>query len=255
MQWWDLEESARVSEVLFVGTGDAFGSGRRRNSAILVRSKGQSLLLDCGPTTLGGLKTLGVDPREIGGIVLTHFHGDHSAGIPFLLLDEIFENRRTEPLVILGPPGVEERVWEMCRAFSYPDHNERSYQVRFRELSQTQPIELGGFRVAAYPAHHQPETRPHMVSVCNASQQVFFTGDTGWHDSLPKHAGEADLLISECVFFDREFEYHLNHVDLHRYRDRFRCKRIILTHLGTEVLANLERVRFENAEDGLRICL
>ncbi len=52
-------------EVLFVGTGDAFGSGGRRNSAILVRDGTHTLLLDCGPTTLQGLRELGVDPREI----------------------------------------------------------------------------------------------------------------------------------------------------------------------------------------------
>ena len=83
-----------MPEVVFVGTGDAFGSGGRRNSAILVRDGCGSLLLDCGPTTLGGLKSLGIDPREIDAIAISHFHGDHAAGVPFLLIDYQFENRR-----------------------------------------------------------------------------------------------------------------------------------------------------------------
>ena len=73
-----------MSEIVFVGTGDAFNSGGRRNSAILVRDAGHSILLDCGPTTLGGLKELGIDPLEIDAIALSHFHGDHTGQLaPF----------------------------------------------------------------------------------------------------------------------------------------------------------------------------
>ena len=95
-----------MSEVLFVGTGDAFNSGGRRNSAILVREQGRTLLLDCGPTTLAGLSELGIDPLEIDAIALSHFHGDHIAGVPFLLLDYQYQHPRDRPLSILGPPGV-----------------------------------------------------------------------------------------------------------------------------------------------------
>ena len=84
-------------EILFIGTGDAFGSGGRRNSAILVRADGRTLLLDCGPTTLAGLKQLGVDPSEIDAIAISHFHGDHAAGVPFLMLDGLYENPRRTP--------------------------------------------------------------------------------------------------------------------------------------------------------------
>ena len=79
-----------MTEVQFVGTGDAFGSGGRRQSAILVRVHGHTLLLDCGATTVVGLKELGIDPREIDAVAITHFHGDHVAGLPFLLLDYVF---------------------------------------------------------------------------------------------------------------------------------------------------------------------
>ena len=57
-----------MPDLLFVGTGDAFGSGGRRNSGILLRGREQTLLLDCGPTTLVGLKELGRDPREIDAV-------------------------------------------------------------------------------------------------------------------------------------------------------------------------------------------
>src|SRR5262245_30634534 len=102
--------------VLFIGTGAAFGSGGRRNSAILVREAGRTLLLDCGPTTLSGLKQLGVDPLEIDAVALSHFHGDHIAGFPFLLLDYVYAHPRERPMAIIGPPGVESRLTTMACA-------------------------------------------------------------------------------------------------------------------------------------------
>jgi ribonuclease BN (tRNA processing enzyme) len=244
-----------VTEVLFIGTGEAFGSGGRRNSAILVRGGGKSMLLDCGPATLNELKKLGIDPREIDGVVVSHFHGDHVAGLPFLLLDDLYENPRREPLIVLGPPGIEQRVWQMCAAFSYPGKSERRYNVRFDELSLERERIAAGFRVRAYPAHHQPETRPHMVNVACNGKAVFYTGDTGWHEALPECVSDSDLFISECTLYNPEFEYHLSHAQLDRNRDRFRCGRIILTHLGSEVLRHLEKVQFDTAEDGLLLRL
>jgi ribonuclease BN (tRNA processing enzyme) len=240
-----------VTEVLFIGTGEAFASGGRQNSAILVRAGGRSLLLDCGPTTLSALKKLGIDPREIDGVVVTHFHGDHVAGLPFLLIDDLYESPRSEPLVVLGPPGIEQRVWQLCTVFSYPGENERRYNLRFEEFSTEGERTVAGFRLRAYPAHHQPETRPHMVNVSHNGRAVFYTGDTGWHEKLPERVGDADLLISECTLYEPVFEYHMSHVELDRNRERFRCRRTVLTHLGSDVLSHMNAVRFDTAEDGL----
>jgi ribonuclease BN (tRNA processing enzyme) len=242
-----------VPEIIFIGTGDAFASGGRRNSSILLRDGSRTLLLDCGPTTLGGLKELGIDPREIDGIVVSHFHGDHSGGIPFFLLDAKYENPRTRPLVIVGPPGIEQRVKDMCSAFSYFCDEESEYEARFHELSTEGPIDVGGLAVHSYPAHHHPETSPHMVALESEQRRLFFTGDTGWHEALPERVGAASLLISECVYYEPVFEYHLSHVQLERYRDRFRCDRMILTHLGSQVLGDRDRMQFDTAEEGLRL--
>jgi ribonuclease BN (tRNA processing enzyme) len=242
-----------MPEVVFVGTGDAFGSGGRRNSAILVRDSGRTLLLDCGPTTLPGLKSMGIDPREIDAIALSHYHGDHVGGVPFLLLDYQYEHARAKPLTILGPPGVQKRVEGLSQAYEYHGHEDRSYDLVFREFSPGVPLEVDGFEVVPADAWHHPETCPHMVHVAVGGRSIFFTGDTGWHEALPRLVGDVDLFVSECVFFEERFEFHLAHVRLDRERARFRAARTILTHLGSEVLANTEKVRFDLAEDGLHL--
>ena len=242
-----------MSEIVFVGTGDAFNSGGRRNSAILVRDGGHSILLDCGPTTLGGLKELGIDPLEIDAIALSHFHGDHIAGVPFLLLDYLYQHEREKPLEILGPPGVGDCVASLTRAYGYHLERERRYALRFLEFVVDKPAEVAGFRVTPMPAVHQEHTCPHMVRVDTARRSLVFTGDTGWHDELPEKVGDVDLFISECVFFEAEFAFHLSHHRLDRERARFRCGAIRLTHLGSQVLENEARVRFDTAHDGMKV--
>lgn len=243
-----------MTEVLFVGTGDAFGSGGRRNTAILIRVEGQTLLLDCGPSTLAGLKQLEIDPGEIDAIVITHFHGDHVGGIPFLLLDYLFETQRDRPLEIVGPPGIEEWVDLLARAFAYESIRECGFGVSYREYSCGETLRTAGFAITPLPAYHTPSTSPHMIRVRAGGRTIVFTGDTGWSDDLPDQVGDADLFISECQFLENEhFAFHMSHAKLAAVRDRLRAARVVLTHLGAEVLESLDRVEFETAYDGLKI--
>jgi ribonuclease BN (tRNA processing enzyme) len=242
-------------EVLFVGTGDAFGSGGRRNSAILCRERGHSLLLDCGPTTLVGLKQLGIDPLEIDGIAISHFHGDHASGTPFLLLEYLYERPRRRPLAIHGPPGIRALTESLVRGYGYESERAPGYPIAFHEFRVGSPFESGPFAVTPLPAFHHPETMPHMLRVETDRRALFFTGDTGWHEALPEHVGDVNLLISECCMMDEWFEYHLSHDRLCAERARLRCERIVLTHLGQEVLDERAKLEFETADDGLKLTI
>ena len=75
-----------MSELVLIGTSDAFGAGGRRQSAYLLRTPGGSVLLDCGGSTVSGLSALGIPRDEIDAILVTHFHADHFGGIPLQLL-------------------------------------------------------------------------------------------------------------------------------------------------------------------------
>jgi ribonuclease BN (tRNA processing enzyme) len=243
-----------MPEIVFVGTGDAFGSGGRRNTAILLRERGKTLLLDCGPTTATGLKHLGIDPREIDAIAISHFHGDHVAGVPFLLLDYVYETPRRKPLWIYGPPTIRERVERITRAFEFSAEREAGYALHYAEFDAGKAIDADGFRLTPLDAHHAAATHPHMLRVETGGRSLVFSGDTGWHEALPEKVGDADLFICECVFVEPgSYSLHLSVRELERHRARFRCGSMRLTHLGSEVLGELDRVPFDLADDGLRI--
>ena len=140
-----------MSEVVFIGTSDAFGAGGRRQSAILLRASSGTALLDCGATTNSGLRALGTDRDEIDTILISHFHGDHFGGIPLLLLAALYEDERRKPLWIAGPPGVESRVRSLATALGHPiEGREWGFPLHFEEFAVGRNTEVGPMQVSAF---------------------------------------------------------------------------------------------------------
>jgi ribonuclease BN (tRNA processing enzyme) len=245
-----------VTEVLFVGTSDAFGAGGRRQSAYLVRAGGRSLLLDCGTTTVTGLATLGVDRCDLDAIAVSHYHGDHFGGIPSLLLAAVYSDERRRPLDIAGPADVQERVLRAAAALGHPlEDRELGFELRFHELQPDRTLRVAGFELEAFPTHHAPESCPHGLLCRAAGRTVAFSGDTGWFDALPERVAGADLFLCECTLEQQGYPFHLSLEELAPRRDAFRCERTLLTHLGPEMRARSDYLGFEVADDGLVVKL
>ena len=69
----------------FLGSGDAFGSGGRFNTCMLVESEFGAFLIDCGASSLIAMRKYGIDPNRIDTVFISHLHGDHFGGLPFLI--------------------------------------------------------------------------------------------------------------------------------------------------------------------------
>jgi ribonuclease BN (tRNA processing enzyme) len=247
-----------VSEVVFVGTSDAFGAGGRRQSAIVLRGSSGTVLLDCGATTGSGLIELGIASDEIDAILLSHFHGDHFGGVPLLLLAALYEDERTRPLWIAGPPGVEARVRGLAAAMGHSlEGREWTFPIRFEELPAGRRCEVGPAHVESFETHHTPDAIPHGLVIEPGRVRIAYSGDTGWFDALPRHVAGSDLFICECTYHQNQtgFEYHLSHEELCEYRGHFDCGRMVLTHLGEEMAAKRGSCDFETADDGLTLKL
>ena len=243
-----------MSEVVFVGTSDAFGAGGRRQSAIVVRGPRGGVLLDCGGTTCTGLTDLGIARDEIDAVLVSHFHGDHFGGIPLLLLAALYEDDRRHPLVIAGPPGIEQRVRALADAVGHGiEDREWSFPLIFEELPAGRECEIGPVRARSFEAVHQPDACPHGYVIDTGAHQIAYTGDTGWFDGLPDHVNGSDLFICECTYHSFSFEYHLNLDQLVERRDRFDVGGMVLTHLGSEMADRRGRIDFRTADDGLVI--
>src|SRR5438445_3225752 len=99
--------------VRFVGSGDSFGSGGRFQTCILVDGPQSRFAIDFGTSSLIALAQQGIEHNSIDAIVLTHLHGDHCGGVPFLLMDAMLGAKRTRPLIVAGPRDLRRRMAEM----------------------------------------------------------------------------------------------------------------------------------------------
>lgn len=239
----------------FVGCGDAFASGGRFQTSFYLEGGDEPLLVDCGATTLVALKRLGIDPSSITVAVLSHLHGDHFGGLPWLVIDGQFSGR-TKPLVISGPERTQERFTQAFEAL-YPGAQEGgwAFDLRVVELPEREPHHLGPATVTTFPVIHTPGTFPHALRIEYGGKVIAFSGDTEWTDVLLEVADGADLFVCECQGYDREIAGHLNYRSLMQKRDQLGCRRLVINHLGDDMLARLDEdeLELEAAQDGMVI--
>jgi len=242
-------------KVRFLGSGDAFGSGGRFQTCIHLQSDASQLLLDCGASSLIAMRRFGVEPQAIDTVLLSHLHGDHFGGVPFLILDGQFK-RRTRPLIVVGPPGVEARVREAMEVF-FPGSTrvERKFDTRFIELADRVAVEVGPVRVTGFAVVHPSGAPPFALRVDADGKTVTYSGDTEWTESLIDAARGADLFIAEALFYDKRVKYHLDLTTLQQHRSRLDCRRLVVTHMGEDMLARLDGLAVEAAQDGKELVL
>src|SRR6266513_4299664 len=141
-------------QVQFVGCGDAFGSGGRYNTCFHVTGEYVNFLIDCGASSLPALKRLKIVRDDIELVLITHFHGDHFAGLPFLLLDAQF-SRRTRPLVIAGPEGIDLRLTQVMEAlFENSSRTKQRFDLSVVTLRPEETRMFGGVKVMPLTVAH-----------------------------------------------------------------------------------------------------
>ncbi|MCW9033366.1 MAG: MBL fold metallo-hydrolase [Alphaproteobacteria bacterium] len=240
----------------FLGCGDAFGSGGRFQTCFLFQSSEQTVLIDCGPSSLIAMRKFDVDPATIDTIVFSHLHGDHFGGIPFFLLDGRFVSKREKPLTIAGPQGTEARVRAACDILFPGSYGKGfSYKINFVEMDFGETTNLENLKVTPFPAVHPSGDPSQMLRLEMAGKVVTYTGDTEWTDNLIPAAAEADLLICECYAFDEKINFHLDYKTLTEKSASLTAKKRILTHMNHEVLSNLDKIDWLTAEDGMTVQL
>ena len=238
--------------VTFIGSGNAFADGGRSHACIHVSAPGVSLLLDCGGSALPAIKRE-VDPEAIDAIAVSHLHGDHFGGIPYLVIEQHFAGR-TAPLAIAGPRALGDRL-RAAEAALYPDFFRKTkvgFPITEMVLGASE-TELGGAMVSALPVKHVSDSDPHGLRVRVGDKLVAYSGDATWSDELARVAKGADLFICDASFFDTDDPSHISYRTLMAHRDALQCKRIVLTHLGAETLARIGELELDHAVDGTTI--
>jgi ribonuclease BN (tRNA processing enzyme) len=239
--------------IRILGCGDAFSSGGRLHTSFLLEGGQEPLLIDCGATALVALKSARIAPETIGYVALSHLHGDHFGGLPWMIIDGRFA-KRTRPLEIAGPPTTRARLTHAFEAL-YPGGSaaESPFEVRFVELQARTPCEFGPGVVTPFTVVHESGAPSYALRVEYGGRVIAYSGDTEWTDSLLEAARGADLFVCECNHFDKQVPGHLDYRTLTEKRAQLGCKRLLLTHMSDDMLEHLTKVEVEAAADGMVI--
>jgi ribonuclease BN (tRNA processing enzyme) len=239
-------------QLRFVGCGDALGSGGRFNTCFHVTGASVNFLIDCGASSLPALKRLGIARDEIDLILITHFHGDHFAGLPFLLLDAQF-TRRSRPLVIAGPQGIEAKLANLREAlFEHSSKTPQRFDLSVVALEPEQSRTFGDVKVTPYPVVHGESGGPFLAYRVEAEGRVItYSADTEWTDALIPAAQRADLFIAEAYYYDKIVKNHLSLKTLEAHLPAIKARRLVLTHMSDDMLGRLGELPYTAAHDGM----
>jgi ribonuclease BN (tRNA processing enzyme) len=202
------------------------------------------------------MRKFGIDPNGIQAIFISHLHGDHFGGLPFVILDAQLVSRRATSLTIAGPPGLGDRLFAAMEVlFPGSSQIKRNFALDILELEREKAQDVVGVTITPYLVKH-PSGAPSFALRFEADNKVLcYSGDTEWVDDLLLAARDADLLLAEAYFFDKPIKFHLDFATLAAKLPQSGAKRVMLTHMSTDMLRRARETGYEMAEDGVTVTL
>lgn len=214
-------------KVVFIGVGDAFDECQT-NTSILIDSLEKKILLDCGFTTPKSLFRLVPEADNIDVVLISHFHGDHFFGIPYLL-GHMRAAGRTVPLTILGPAGVEKKVLSAID-LAYPSlRSKLDFELDFKSLNPGHQIFISNFEFECVTVKHSGNAIATKMKSNNFS--IYYSGDGIPGDDALKMAHGCNLVIHESWGISKGSQSHFSAKDCLNFAHECGCSKLALVHV------------------------
>ena len=181
-----------------IGTGTVAPSAKRVCAGVLVEFGTVRLLLDCGSGVTHRMAALGIDWMGITHLAITHFHPDHIADIPILIMAWRYGAMpaRVAPIEVLGPPGTAKFLERLADAYGQW-MREPGYPLTVREIPFGERMALpGGAYLGTYKVPHTEESIAYSLEF--GGSRLVYTGDTGFDEGLAEWSAGCKVILSEC---------------------------------------------------------
>ena len=214
-------------KITFLGVGEAFDE-TQTNVCLLVEAAGRRMLMECGANAPSAVWKKSTRADYLDGIFISHFHADHTFGLPALVM-RMWEDGRTRPFYLFGPVGSQRYIERMMK-MAYPSMVEKlPFTLRFRELQRSHRWDDWNLRVVS-TRHSVPNLGLRLEA--GSPQKVFcYSGDGMFTPTAAKLYTGADLLVHEAYLEDGQTKTHCSLVQLERLQDLARPKQMALVHL------------------------
>ena len=198
--------------VTLIGSGNPVPEADRFGPATLVEAGDQKLLFDAGRGSTIRLWQLKIPFSKVSPLFLTHFHSDHTAGIPDLWLTGWLGGlfgRRTIPFHVIGPTGAKELMTNLEQAYAadiririadehYPPEGAKVITDEF--AAEGVVYEKDGVLVTAFEVNHGDEIKPtYGYRVDYKGHSIVISGDTRFNENVIKYGTGADVLVHEVA--------------------------------------------------------
>jgi ribonuclease Z len=210
----DLLEDGDLHVVL-CGTGSPLADAERAGPCTAILGAGHFVLVDAGPGSQRTVDLLGLPRARLEAVLVTHLHSDHVGELGEARLQGWVAGRST-PLVVYGPPGVDEVVAGFERAYAadtryrIAHHGEEAMppeaaRALARVIEPPGPgeaalvFEADGLRILAFAVDHAPVEPAYGYRIELGGRAVVLSGDTRKSANLVRHARGADLLVHESL--------------------------------------------------------
>ncbi|MHB8618808.1 MAG: MBL fold metallo-hydrolase [Chloroflexota bacterium] len=240
-------------KVTFLGTSAAWPSARHNNVAFVAHGA-EPVLFECGPSILYQLAVAGIDPRTLRTVIISHIHGDHSLGLPMLLISAEIAQRRA-PLTVCLPESAVPQARQVCLTV-YPslarliDTTIQWVALPERESAATDLP--GRLLLRTVPADHPVPVVSSRVEFADEAVSIGFSGDTAPCERVGHNAAGVDLLAHESnwsvALKTPTGHGHSTAADAGRIAALAGAKRLALVHRSRELDGHNDEVAAEARE-------
>jgi len=139
-------------KITFLGTSSMVPTAKRNHISIFLEYEDEGILVDCGEGTQRQFKKAKIRPTKITRLLITHWDGDHTLGIPGLI-QTLAGDEYSKTLKIYGPKGTKERLKELLKIFFTDKLKMEVFEVKEGIVAETEK-----FKIEARKLEHRPLT-------------------------------------------------------------------------------------------------